>query len=90
MLHASKLRVPIASVEVEVQTGYDRQALFGVGKASLGRQEVRYTVTVESSAPVQDVHRVIEEGDAHSPYLHILAHPQLCRRTVRVVSPQEA
>jgi uncharacterized OsmC-like protein len=89
MLHAAKLRVPIASVEVEVQADYDIQALFGVGKTA-GHQEVRYTVTVESTAPAQDVHRVIDEGDAHSPYLQILAHPQPCRRTVRIVSPQEA
>jgi uncharacterized OsmC-like protein len=89
MLHAAKLRVPIASVEVEVQADYDCQSLFGVGKTLPGHQEFRYTVTIESSAPAHDVHRVIDEGDAHSPYLQILAHPQPCRRTVRIVSPQE-
>jgi uncharacterized OsmC-like protein len=89
MQHAAKLRVPIASVEVEVQADYDSQALFAVGKAP-GYREVRYTVTVESSAPAEDVHRVIDEGDAHSPYLRVLVHPQPCRRTVRIVDPQEA
>jgi uncharacterized OsmC-like protein len=89
MQHAAKLRVPIASVEVEVQADYDSQSLFGVGNAP-GYREVRYTVTVESSAPAEDVHRVIDEGDAHSPYLRVLVHPQPCRRTVRIVAPQEA
>lgn len=90
MLQAARLRVPIASLEVEVQADYDNGALFGVGQTTPGYQEVRYTVTVESTAPEHDVRRVIDEGDAHSPYLHIFANPQPCRRTVRVVSLREA
>jgi uncharacterized OsmC-like protein len=86
MLHAAKLRVPIASLEVEVQADYDHGTLFGVSKTPSGYQEVRYTVTVESTAPEHDVRRVIDEGDAHSPYLHIFANPQPCRRIVRVVA----
>ena len=89
LLHAAKLRVPIASLEVEVQADYDNGALFGTSKTPPGYQEVRYTVTVESTAPERDVRRVIDEGDAHSPYLHIFANPQPCRRIVRVLSPRE-
>jgi len=85
---AAKLRVPIASLEVEVQADYDNGALFGVGRNSPGYQDVRYTVTIESSAPPQDVSRVVDEGDAHNPYLHIFAYPQTCRRTVRVLPPR--
>jgi uncharacterized OsmC-like protein len=90
MLHASRLRVPIASLEVEVQADYDNGALLGTSKTPPGYQEVRYTVTVESTAPEHDVRRVIDEGDAHSPYLHIFANPQPCRRIVRVLSPRGA
>jgi uncharacterized OsmC-like protein len=90
MLHAAKLRVPIASLEVEVQADFDNGSLLGVGKTPPGYREVRYTVTVESTAPEEDVRRVIDEGDKHSPYLHIFAHPQPCRRIVRVVSRREA
>jgi uncharacterized OsmC-like protein len=84
MLHAAKLGVPIASLEVEVQADYDNRALLGIRTTKPGYEEVRYSVTVESTASEEDVRRVIDEGDAHSPYLHILAHPLPCRRTVRV------
>lgn len=85
MLHAARLRVPIASIEVEVQAEYDNCGLFGAGTAPTGSQEVRYRVTVESSAPEDDVRRVIEESDAHSPYLQMFTNAQPCHRTMRVV-----
>jgi uncharacterized OsmC-like protein len=86
MLHAAKLRVPIASLEVEVEADYDNGVLFGVGRRQPAYQEVRYTVTVESAAPEDEVRRVIDEGDAHSPYLKVFTDPQPCRRTVRVLA----
>jgi uncharacterized OsmC-like protein len=90
MLHAAKLGVPIASLEVEVQTDYDDGALFGVGTSPPGYFEVRYAVTVESPAPESDVQRVIDEGDAHGPYLDVFSRAQECRRTVRIVKAQVA
>ena len=89
MMHAAKLGVPIASLEVEVQADYDDGALFGVSDAPVGYLEVRYNVTVESSAPEPDIRRVLDEGDAHSPYLDVFGRAQTCRRTVRIVPPRE-
>lgn len=86
MLYAAKLGVPIASLEVEVQADYDDGALFGVGTAPPGYLEIRYSVTVESSAPEGDVRRVIDEGDAHSPFLDVFSRAQTCCRTVRILS----
>jgi uncharacterized OsmC-like protein len=88
MMHAAKLGVPITSLEIEVQADYDDGALFGVGTSPPGYSEVRYTVTVESPAPESDITRVLDEGDAHSPYLDIFRRAQTCRRTVRVVSTE--
>jgi len=90
MLHAAKLGVPIAALEVEVQADYDDGALFGVGASPAGYLEVRYSVTVESSAPESDVQRVIDEADAHSPFLDVFSRAQTCRRTVRIVKAQVA
>ncbi len=89
MMYAAKLGVPFTSVEVEIQADYDDGALLGVSGTSPGYQEVRYIVTVESPAPESDVRRVLDEGDAHSPYLDVFSHPQTCRRTVRIVAPRE-
>jgi uncharacterized OsmC-like protein len=71
MMHAAKLGVPIAGIEVEVQTDYDDGALFGVSESPPGYLEVRYSVTVESHAEQGDVLRVLDEADAHSPYLDV-------------------
>jgi uncharacterized OsmC-like protein len=89
MMYAAKLEVPIASIEVEVQADYDDGALFGVSDAPPGYLEVRYIVTVESAASEADVRRVIDEGDAHSPYLDVFGRAQTCRRTLRLVPPRE-
>jgi uncharacterized OsmC-like protein len=90
MMYAAKLGVPITSLEIEVQADYDDGALFGVGTSPPGYSEVRYTVTVESPAPESDVTRVLDEGDAHSPYLDIFSRAQTCRRAVRIVSSPSA
>jgi uncharacterized OsmC-like protein len=88
MLHAAKLGVPITSIDIEVQADYDDGALLGVSESVPGYSEVRYVVTVESPASKGDVERVIEEGDAHSPYLDVFSRAQACRRTVNIISPE--
>jgi uncharacterized OsmC-like protein len=86
MLWAAKLDVPIAAIDVQVEADYDDGALFGVSDSPPGYLEVRYTVTVETNAPDSDVQRVLDEGDAHSPYLDVFRRAQTCRREVRLVS----
>lgn len=90
MLQAARLGVPIAALEVEVQADYDDGAMLGVSETPPGYTEVRYTVTVESDAPEDDVRRVIDEGDAHSPYLDVFSRAQACSRTLRILPPREA
>ncbi len=88
MIRAAKYDVPIAALEVAVEADYDTGALLGTSAERPGYREVRYTVTVESSAPDEDVRRVLDEADVHSPYLHIFSEPQVCRRTVRILSAE--
>jgi hypothetical protein len=47
---------------------------------------LRYTVTVESPATEHDIMRVLDEGDAHSPYLDNFSRAIPCRRSVHIVS----
>jgi len=77
--------VLISQLEVEVQADYDDGALFGVSAVPPGYLEVRYTITVESEAPEADILHVLDEGDAHSPYLDVFARSQKCRREVRIL-----
>ena len=88
MLRAAKYGVPIDALEVEVEADYDTGALVGTSGAAPGYGEIRYAVIVESTAAEADVRRVLDEADAHSPYLHIFSEPQACRRTVRIRTPQ--
>ena len=85
MMYAAKLNVLISQLEVEVQADYDDGALFGVSAVPPGYLEVRYTITVESEAPEADILHVLDEGDAHSPYLDVFARSQKCRREVRIL-----
>jgi uncharacterized OsmC-like protein len=86
-MYAAKLGVPIESLEIELYADYDDGALFGVGDAVPGYTEVRYVVTIETSAPEADVLRVLDEGDAHSPYLDVFRRAQKCTRAIRLKAP---
>lgn len=87
MMYAARLGVPFDALEVEVQTDYDNGALFGVTDGPAGYSEVRYVVTVESAAPEADILRVLDEADAHGPYLDVFGRAQVCRREVRIGQP---
>jgi uncharacterized OsmC-like protein len=89
MLHAAKRRVPIAALEVEVRSDGD-DAWLGLRDAPGPGQGLRYTVTVESAAPEDDVRRVIDELDADGRSLRLASDPQPSRCAVRVVRPREA
>jgi uncharacterized OsmC-like protein len=90
MMQAASLGISIQSLEVEVQADFDDGVLLGVHQdVPPGYTEVRYTVTIESDAPEQDILRVLDEGDARSPYLDVFARGQTCKRAVKIVSPQQ-
>lgn len=90
MMQAARLGVPIQSLEVEVQADFDDGVLLGVHyDVPAGYTEVRYTVIIESDASEQDILRVLDAGDKHSPYLDVFARAQSCKRNVKIVSPQQ-
>lgn len=86
-MYAAKLGVLIESLQVEVQADYDDGALFGVSESPPGYLEVRYSVTVVSDATELEILRVINEGDAHSPYLDVFQRAQSCVRHVSIIKP---
>jgi uncharacterized OsmC-like protein len=88
MIMAALMEIPIKTLEVEVQADYDDGALLGTSEVAPGYSEVRYTVTIESEAAEDDVLKMIEEADHHSPYLDVFSHPQNCKRKVNIISPK--
>jgi hypothetical protein len=73
MLRAATLQVPIASLEVELHADGDSGSLLGVAEGPRGYHEVRYSVTVESSASEDEVRRVLDDCDGSGPSLHVFA-----------------
>ena len=86
---AAKLGVAIRSIEVEVRAEWDDCGLFGVTDVSPGYLDVHYLVRIDADAPREEVERVIELGDRHSPYLDVFSRAQACNRTVEIVSGGE-
>jgi len=87
MMRAAQLGISINALEVEVQADYDDGALFGTApNTPPGYLEVRYSVTVDSDAPEEDIMRVLNEADEHSPYLDVFTRAQKCLRKVHLVS----
>lgn len=82
MIWASKLDVPIDELEVEVQADWDDAGTFGTSDVPAGYLEVRYTVRIQSNASGQEIIKVIEMGDQHSPYLDVFTRAQSCKRSL--------
>jgi len=88
MMKAATMNIPITMLEVEVQADYDDGALLGTSNVAPGYLEVRYTVTIESDAAEEEILKMIDEADKHSPYLDVFSHPQACKRDVHIISPK--
>lgn len=87
MMEAAQSGIPIHALEVEVQADYDDGALFGTVKdVPPGYLEVRYSVTVDSDASEEEILKLLDKADRHSPYLDIFSRAQKCRREVKLVS----
>lgn len=82
MLWASRLDVPVTSLEVEIHADSDDAGLFGAADIAPGYSEIRYHVLVESPASETDILHMLDEGDKHSPWLDVFTRPVVCKREV--------
>lgn len=80
---AAKLGVPISDVEVEVHADYDTRGMCGITEVLAGYTEVRYLVTITSTAPQEDVLQVLNTADAHSSYFDVFARALTMKREVK-------
>ena len=82
---AARFGVPIDGLEVEVQADFDVRGQLGVGNdVAPGYTEVRYLISIESPASVDDLHNLVETAERHSPYLDIFSRAQPMRRVLRL------
>ena len=85
MMRAAVMQIPIRSLEVEVQADYDDGALLGTSDAAPGYSEIRYTINIETDAPEEDILKMLDEADQHSPYLDVFTRAQTCIRKLHIV-----
>ncbi len=90
MMKAAEMDIVINHLEVEVQADYDDGALLGTAEKNIppGYLEVRYSVNIECDAPEEKIMQILNDADAHSPYLDVFSRGQKCRRQVHIVSPK--
>ncbi len=87
---AARLQVPLISLQVEVQADYDSRGELGVSDdIAPGYSQIRYQVTVESSAPEAAVLEVLDTADKYSPYLDVFARAHDIRREARIIAPED-
>jgi len=79
---AAQLDVPIKTIQVTVTVTYDDGAALGVNDNPAGFSKVKYHVSISSDASQEDVLRVLDTADAHSPLLDVFTNDQNCCREV--------
>lgn len=91
MMRASTMGVSINGIEVEIQADFDDGALFGTAAVGIppGYLEIRYSVTIDSDAPEEDIVKMLDEADKHSPYLDVFSRGQKCKRQVNIISSKD-
>ena len=81
---AANLGVDITALEVEVQADYNSAPAYGASDDPPGYRQVRYTVTIESESPEEEVLDMLDQSDAHCAYLDIFKRPLDVQRTVKI------
>lgn len=88
-MRAARLSVDLVSVTVEIEADFDVAGMLSMeSTARPGYSEVRYHVSVESSAPEADILRVLDEGDVLSPYRDVFSAQTPMERTVSIQLPE--
>jgi uncharacterized OsmC-like protein len=89
VMWAAKLGVPISQLEVEVQADYDVRGEYGLADMPPGYKEVRYIVNIASPATEEEIIKLLDLADAHTPYLDIFRRPIAVRREVQIQSSEK-
>ena len=86
---ASKMDIPLESLEIEIQADYDSRGYHGVDDITPGYNQIRYVVSIQSPASEKEILRMLDTADAHSDFLYVFAKPQDVRREVRLIPAQK-
>lgn len=88
-IFAAKMRIPIHSLEVDIETDFDARGQYDVGDVHPGFSEVRYTLSIESPAPEADVMRMVKVAERNCMTLDVFARAQKMVGNVKLSTPQQ-
>jgi len=81
----ARLGIAIEALEVEVQADFDARGELGMGVgADPGYTQVRYEVSIASSADKHEVDTLLGLAERHSPYLDVFGRAMDLRRVLRL------
>lgn len=66
---AAMLEIPVDKIEVDVESEFDARGMLYLDDRPPGFDVLRYKVYIESPASEEEVMRIIEDTDKHSPVL---------------------
>lgn len=83
---AAVLEIPIDKIEVDVESDLDARGMLYIDDRPPGFVALRYKVYIESPAPEDEIMRVIEETDKHSPVLDDFRRAIPVKREVEILT----
>jgi uncharacterized OsmC-like protein len=85
---AAHLEIPIENIEVVVESDYDARGQYNIDDVIPGFSEIRYNVSIKSHAPEDQIRKLIETADSHSPVLDDLRRPISIKRDINIKSKE--
>ena len=85
---AAKLEIGVERLEVEIETDADAAGAYGLADVPPGYTQVRCIVTIESSAPHEQVRHLLDTATARCLYWDVFARPIDVRREDRILSKE--
>ena len=81
---AARAGIDIDAIEVDLEMDWDHRGLFGLNDSPAGTTGMRVLVTVQSDAPEQAVHDVVQQSLTNSPWLQTFVDAQKIEPEVRI------
>jgi uncharacterized OsmC-like protein len=79
--------IDLGKIEVEVEADLDAAGYYGVAEVAPGYLAVRCNVTVESEASEEEIRKVLDAAEKHSPWLDNFTRGLAVKRNLKVSTP---
>lgn len=82
---AVKMDVPLNAIQVDVEFDMDKRFLFGIGGVPAHWSAIRYHISVESTAPEEEVMHVLDKAHNHSHVRGDFEHSFEIERKISII-----